>query len=120
MNSKSGKPGKMPAFPLYASDFLTDTREWTDAEVGMYCRLLFTEWVNGSIPSNPERLKLLVTSNQEDFNRAWDETIRYKFESNGHGRLINRRMEKVRKEVIEFKKERSESGKKGAKVRWQS
>ena len=120
MTSKSGKTGKMPAFPLYASDFLTDTREWTDAEVGMYCRLLFTEWVNGSIPANPERLKLLVASDQDEFRQAWEETICHKFESDGNGRLINPRMEKVRKEVIEHKRERSESGKKGAKARWQS
>jgi uncharacterized protein YdaU (DUF1376 family) len=45
---------KAPAFQFYASDFLADTASWTAEEVGVYVRLLASEWVNGCIPPMPQ------------------------------------------------------------------
>ena len=38
--------GKTPAFQLYAADFYMDTNSWSIDEIGIYTRLLFSEWVN--------------------------------------------------------------------------
>ena len=52
--------GKPPAFQFYAAAFLTDTAEWTIQEVGLYIRLLSSQWINGSLPNNKKRLALIA------------------------------------------------------------
>jgi len=47
---------KNPAFQFYANDFLADTAEWTNEEVGAYIRLLSLQWINGSITADINRL----------------------------------------------------------------
>ncbi len=47
--------GKAPAFQLFAADALVDTASWTVDEVGIYFRLLMTEWVNGPLPNDEAR-----------------------------------------------------------------
>ena len=112
--------GKAPAFPFYASDFLTDTKEWTDREIGIYIRFLCCEWVNGDISPDNKRLLNLISSNEQQFKNAWEETISHKFQKNSKGRLINKRMEVVRKEMEEHRKKRSKAGRAGADARWHS
>jgi uncharacterized protein YdaU (DUF1376 family) len=49
--------GKAPAFQFYASDFLTDTMDWSDEQVGVHIRLLAWSWVNRrGIPRDTQRL----------------------------------------------------------------
>ncbi len=47
---------KAPAFQLYAADFYMDTNTWSIEEIGIYTRLLFSEWVNGPLPNDETRL----------------------------------------------------------------
>lgn len=42
---------KAPAFPFYASDFLTDTQTWSEVEVAVHIRLLAWSWLNGGVPT---------------------------------------------------------------------
>jgi len=41
---------------FYASDFLTATALWSEAEVAVHVRLLAWSWVNGPLPNDAERL----------------------------------------------------------------
>lgn len=112
------KKGKCPTFPLYASDFLTDTATWTDEEVGVYFRLICNSWVNGGLPDDVERLKNLTKLDSIGFAKTW-EFISQKFVKNSEGFFVNNRLEKVRKAKDEFRKKAQKSGKAGAAKRWQ-
>ena len=101
---------------MYASDFLVDTSEMTDKEVGVYIRLLCTQWVNGSINSDPNRLANGVTNGVLD---VWDE-IKHNFEKGKDGRLRNPRLEQIRTGKMKYLKGQSEAGKKGAEKRWKN
>lgn len=105
---------KNPAFPLYAQDFLVDVSEWTAEEVGVYIRLLCTQWVNGDLSGDPNRLAI---SGGPEIGKVWP-TIMRKFKRTEDGRMFNERLEEVREEKRFFLKNQSEAGKKGAAKRW--
>jgi len=106
--------GKAPAFQMYASDFLIDTAQWTDREVGIYIRLLFTEWVNGEL--EPERLETLVESDKEKFLKAW-KIVKRKFKVNDNGMLINERLESTREKQNAWIEKSRKGGLQSAKQR---
>jgi len=108
-----------------------DTNHWTVDELGIYQRLLLTEWVNGGIPDNEERLARIAGCSLKKFKKAWP-TVRVKFQ-NGHfwesksgssisidatllgtPYLINPKMEEVRKNQLKY----SESRRKNVSVRY--
>jgi len=103
---------KSPAFQFYAADFLTDTAEMTDQEVGVYIRLLAHQWVNGSIHSDPKRLCSIATSLLD----VWQH-ISYKFVEGEDGRLRNPRLEKTRTLQEENREKRRIAGSKGGKAK---
>jgi uncharacterized protein YdaU (DUF1376 family) len=107
---------KNPAFPFYAQDFLVDVSEWSAEEVGVYVRLLATQWINGSINSEPERL---IISGGPEVLKAWP-TVCTKFKKGDDGRLRNNKLEEIREEKNFFLKKQSENGKKGAEARWRN
>ena len=109
--------GKMPAFPLYASDFDMDTNTWTNEEVGVYLRLLLAEWVNGGLPDDPQKLAKIVRISRKKFLNVF-KNISHKFHKNGNGLLENKRLEKERQDKLNFLEQQSKSGKKGADIRW--
>lgn len=95
---------KPPAFQFYASDFLVDVAEFKSCEVGVYIRLLATQWVNGDLPKESTRLAVICGEDISNFHTIW-EIIRHKFEQNNQGRLVNKRMEEVR-----YNKKRTSDG----------
>ena len=105
---------KNPAFPFYAQDFLVDVAEWTAEEVGVYIRLLATQWANGDLSSDPRRLAI---SGGPEVVKVW-ETVRKKFTVNGD-RMFNEKLEKIREEKNFYLLKQSEAGKRGASKRWQ-
>lgn len=107
---------KNPAFQMYAADFLTDTSHWEAEEVGVYTRLLLTQWVNGSLPSNQERLARIAGVPVEAMVKIWL-TIGCKFVDDGNGNLINPRLEKSRSDKEAYLRQQSEKGKKSAAAR---
>lgn len=116
--------GKPPAFQLYASDFYMDTISWTAEQVGIYTRLLFYQWVNGSIPDDLEQIARIAGCMGDrkwrtNMERNWRELC-HKFATLPDGRLVNLRMEKTRKEQEEFRKLLVESGRLGAEKRWKT
>jgi len=86
--------GKAPAFQTYASDFYMDTNSWTIEEIGIYQRLLLTEWVNGGLPDNEERLARIAGCKLKIFKKFWP-NISQKFIQNGESKLVNKKLEEV-------------------------
>ena len=98
-----------PAFQLYAADFDIDTNTWTNEEVGIYFRLLLSEWVNGPLPNDEVKLARIARMSSKRFSFRF-QNIRHKFTQNGDGKLINRRMEEEREKQTIWRKKSSFSG----------
>jgi len=113
---------KPPAFQLYAADFYMDTASWPVEEVGMYTRLLFYQWVNGSIPNDMEKIARITGTLSgrkwaTNVARMWS-NICHKFVTLPDGNLINQRLEESRQKQEEFTNSRRKGGKKTAEKRW--
>ena len=101
-------------FPLYAADFDTATRAMSATAVGIYIRLLISQWINGSIPASHEQLdRISGVMNLQQFEVYWAE-IEHKFQKAGKGKLANRRLEVERKKVLKM----SEQNRSAALARW--
>jgi len=105
---------KAPAFQFYAADFLTDTAEMTDQEVGVYIRLLSHQWVNGSLHSDPKRLANGVAIGVLE---VWQE-LEHKFPLCDDGRRRNQRLEETRQQQQDYRDKQAEAGRQGALKRW--
>lgn len=101
-----------PAFQLYAADFYMDTVSWPIEAVGIYTRLLFYQWVNGSIPNDEKELARIagcgVAKLKKNFN-FWSTKFTKKDDNN----LINERLEKTRNKQLEYKEKQAISGRNG-------
>jgi len=108
-----------PAFQFYPSDFLSDENVMlmSNQAVGCYIKLLCINWKQGSVPSDIETLALLCGEDGSTMARLWL-SLKPCFKANENGRLINPRLEQERQKQINFRKERSKSGKKGAVKLW--
>lgn len=71
MDRGASQEMKAPAFQLYASDFYMDTTGWTATQVGIYFRLLMSEWVNGFVPNNIEALARIAQVDPGNFTKSW-------------------------------------------------
>jgi uncharacterized protein YdaU (DUF1376 family) len=102
--------------PLFFSDFLGATAEWTGEERALYLLLLGYQWTLGSLPSDWRRLVMLVGWLEENFKECWP-TVSRKFEERD-GRLYNRRLEEHRAKAKAISAKNAAAGKKGAEARW--
>ena len=109
--------GKSPAFRLYASDFDMDTNTWTNEEIGLYVRLLLSQWVNGPLPKNPKKLGKIGRISSKKFQKVFP-GISHKFHVNGDGLIYNERLEKERVKQANYLEKQREHGKKSAENRW--
>jgi uncharacterized protein YdaU (DUF1376 family) len=109
---------KAPAFQLYSNDFLVDTLDWSIEEIGIYTRLLFYQWANGSIPDDPKRMARIAGCGTNKFIGN-SKKVLMKFVKNSEGFLQNLRLEETRKEQIENHIKAVESGTYGANKRWE-
>jgi uncharacterized protein YdaU (DUF1376 family) len=107
---------KNPAFQMYAADFLTDTSHWEADEVGVYTRLLLTQWINGNLPADMNRLARIAGTSVDVMTKIWL-VIGCKFVDDGNGNLINPRLEKSRSDKEAYLRLQSEKGKKSAAAR---
>lgn len=108
---------KPPAFQFYTRDWLASskTRRMTLAERGLYVEMLAWQFEDGYVPDDPEEVASMVAATTADVEAAWPR-VRALFEPRDEG-LVNRRLERARKDWKAFHKERSESGRKGASIR---
>lgn len=108
---------EFPAFLFYPEDFEAGTSEMTNAEVGMYMRLLCHQWHKGFVPNDPDRIASITRSKPGEMETSWPHVLP-KFKDCGKGQLKNQRLEKIRAELKKLKRVRSASGKAGAAARW--
>ena len=109
--------GKAPAFQFYAADFLTDTSEWSIQEIGIYIRLLSSQWINETLPKDLKRLARIAQCEYSEINESWP-VLKKKFKTDNNGRIYNQRLEDERKKQKDFREAKSKAGKKGAEVRY--
>ena len=105
---------KPPAFQFYADDYLGGTQKFTDAECGLYIRLLCAQWNEGGLPNDDSELQSYGKC-KTPVNR-----IREKFKLCKDGKLRNERLEEVREEQRLFRESKAKSGRNGAEKRWHS
>jgi len=108
-----------PAMPFYGKDFYSDINVvlMTNAEQGMYLRLLWHCWSEGSVPDDTERLSRLLQVDRAEFEEESFPKLRACFEA-ADGRLVHRKIERIRAELDSFRAKKSRAGKKGAEKRW--
>jgi uncharacterized protein YdaU (DUF1376 family) len=104
---------KAPAIQLYVSDFLTGTRFLSNAQTGLYIRLLLEQADKGFV--GQEVIENLHVYGK-DSQGIWP-TIASKFTEKEAGKFFNERMEKVLAEREAFRLKQSEKGKLSAEAR---
>ncbi len=92
----------LPYFPLYTSEFIADTQDLTDAEVGAYIRVLMYSWNKGGPVEKKRALRLIDNAKQ-----VWPVLAQFFIENDGM--IYNNRLEKERKKSIQ----KVEAGRKG-------
>lgn len=104
---------KLPFMPWYGFDYEADERckLLTDAEDGVYRKLLWEQWKEGSVPADPTvATRLIRSDNPEIVNRIL-ETF---FLTNGTtGRKRNERLHEIRRRIEAEHAAKSKGGKKG-------
>ena len=100
---------KSPAFQFYAADFMIGIMGMTDEEVGIYIKMLSTQWLHGSLPNCKKTIKKMINS-----RKVPSEMVMRKFSISDDGFLRNERMEKVREKQKSF----AETRKENANKRW--
>lgn len=107
-----------PAFQFYPNDWLSSPRIATmsPAQEGAYIRLLCYDWTNNGIPGDEATLRQL--SRLPDGLAIEPVLSCFGNHPRRKGFLTSRRLLDERKKQSEHRKERSESGLKGAKKRW--
>lgn len=100
---------KSPAFQFYAADFMIGIMGMSDEEVGIYIKMLATQWLHGSLPNCKKTIKKMINS-----RKIPSEMVMRKFVISDDGFLRNERMEKVREKQKSFVETRKEN----ANKRW--
>lgn len=106
---------KSPAFQCYPKDYLTDENVlvMTLEEEGAYWRLMLSEWVEESLPTEMIKLAKICRISEKKMKKIW-ENLKNCFEFRSDGRLIHPRLQKERN-----KQETNRANKtKAANARW--
>jgi len=102
---------KSPAFQFYPADWIGDVNvaTMTEAEEGVYIRLISFCWIHGSIPSEIEKIKRLL-KNGSNHSATTLEPILRCFQTDGNGGLVHKRLEKEREKQEKWKKKSKKGG----------
>ena len=97
----------------------------TNEQIGVYIKLLCYDWIDNGVFGNPDRLLMRLCNVQvdQDSLEEYEELkmavlSRFMAHPSKDGFITNPRLQKEREKQDDFRKERSESGKKGAENRW--
>jgi len=106
---------KTPSFPFYPKDWLTDLKvqSLSFEEQGIYLNLLCYSWLD-DLPSDLDQLARLLRCDRQ----AIKVVVENFFEIQGD-KIYNKRLEKIKQELLAFRTKMSSAGEKGNKVRWQ-
>lgn len=110
---------RSPAFQFYPDDWNNDMNVivMSPEEEGHYIRLLGICWKEGSLPSNPEDIQLLLKKPCENLDKILKCFLK---NPKNNSQLYHKRLEKERKKQREFRRKKSSAGKKGADSRWKN
>lgn len=100
----------MKYFKFFVADFLVGTHHFTDAEVGIYIRMLCHQWDKEFLPGTDAELKSI-------FGTGITPKVLDKFPKNDLGRS-NERLAKERSIAKSKVEKMSKNGSKGANSRW--
>jgi len=112
---------KSPAFQFYPKDYQADenVRLMSPAERGWYVDLMCFEWIEGSIPDDPDELARLVGAQPTQFRKAWERIGPcFKKKPRVEGRLIHPRLAHERNVQRKRREKLSSAGRKGAEKVW--
>jgi uncharacterized protein YdaU (DUF1376 family) len=107
---------KRPAYQWYVGDARNDEifMLMSYEQQGIYRALLDHQWIEGSLPADPNDIaRLLPKLSPLKFRRHWDQLISVKFLQKPDGRWINAKLEKQRElldQYIEEKRKRGQNG----------
>lgn len=116
-NRQGSDSVRPPAFQFYPTDYLGSQRVqmMTLEEEGAYCRLLWSCWQHGSIPSDPALAARLVGKGCSTTVAA---TVLPMFEiACGEGRVTHDRLERERQKQSEWREKSAQGGRKSAEMR---
>lgn len=80
-----------PAFQFYVADFIEGTSNMTNAEVGVYIRLLCAQWTRGGLPNDDKEL-MRFCGGAHNVAKILP-SVRQKFALSVDGKLRNQRLE---------------------------
>lgn len=103
-----------PAFQFYPKEFMLATQSWSVEEVGIYIKLLCSQWDNGCLPNDVKRLARLAGCDLDFFEKAWV-LVGLKFLVGNDGCLRNSKLELVRGEQDAFREKQRLNGGKGGR-----
>ena len=110
-----------PAFQFYASDYLSSSKvqQMPLEAQGAYMRLLCYNWQDGTIPADIESLAKLCGVTRNRMKKLWI-FLRDSFSvaENFPDKLVNERLESVRRDQANYRKRQQEAGKLGNDKRW--
>lgn len=106
-----------PAFQFYPKDFLMDDKVavMNLEQIGTYVLLLCYCWNNNGLPNDEEELKEMC-KNPKNWSRIWAKVSKCFYENKG--KLHNKRLSIEKKKQENWKKMKTDAGKKGAEIRW--
>jgi hypothetical protein len=109
-----------PAFQFYVKDWRSSRKVqvMSFAARGMYLEMLLEQWEHGSLPATPAEMATLLGGTKGEWTRAWPALSVCFVARKPDGRLVNAKLEAVRRERQKYIKAQRESGLLGAKVRW--
>jgi hypothetical protein len=110
---------KRPAYQWYPADAESDEvyRLMTYEQEGVYRRLLDHQWMEGSIPSDPQVIASLLPKMARDrFLEIWP-LVSGKFRPRGTDRLVNDKLEIQRRELDKYVKGQRVKSAKGVAAR---
>jgi hypothetical protein len=115
-------PSPVPYFNFYPSDYLSSPTVACMSVTceGMYMRLLFFQWQDGSIPDDERKLRGLtktIGAQNDCFWQEFAEHLDEVFPLCEDGQRRNRRMDADRVSAFDLVRRNSENGKKGGRPR---
>lgn len=109
---------KPPAYPNYASDWLSGTAHLTLEQQGAYKRILDHEWIDGPLPNDLEHIAQLIGMSAKGtrFKKLWARIERH-FPTNGDGTRKNKRLEEEREKQQKYRQRQANAGRISAERR---
>jgi uncharacterized protein YdaU (DUF1376 family) len=106
---------KTPSFPFYPKDWLSDinVQSLSHEEKGIYLDMLCYSWLD-DLPDDAKVIAKILRCDSS----AIIQSIIDRFFTVKKGKIFNKKIEKIKQELIEFRKKKSEAGKLGNAKRW--